>query len=467
MSSSVITIGTQIPGYSSLEKQYTSGVSLHDYDVIIFNPAFPYYASEGFSSGSSALTEYASQQINNDIHHWYNEIGNALADGKTVFVLLASNENESIRTGHKEYKGRTTIHSTASVNNYSAIPGNISPTNGKGNKVKPVDSRFKQLHKILEDHIEYQAYIDGKGPGTQIFSTSSGNNTLGSVYKIKDKKGHIVLLPYYNFDELTTEKDGKEIWTKKALGIGTNLMSQYLEIDKSLRKISSQTPTPEWVTSKPVSEKSKTISLRIEKIEATIEKKKVERELAKQELVEANALQALLYENGTVLEDAIEAAMQLLGYKMSKYRKDDLEIDHIIESPEGDRFIGEAEGKDSSAIDISKFRQLETNINEDFQRDEIDEPARGILFGNGYRLTEPSQRQLEFTEKCLKNAKRLNTPLIRTSDLYSIAMYLSDNDDADFKIACREAIKNNTGEAVTFPVVPGVSDTETASEQTV
>jgi hypothetical protein len=455
MSSSVITVGTQIPGYSNLNKEYTSGVSFHDYDVILFNPAFPYYSSESFSSGSSALTEYASQQINNDISHWYSEISNALEDGKTVFVLMASNENELIRTGHKEYKGRTTIHSTSNVNNYSAVPGGLSPTNSKGTKVKPVDSRFKQLHKILEDYIEYQAYIGGKGPGTQIFSTASGNNTLGSVYKLKEKKGHIVLVPYYDFDELTTEKDDKVMWTKKALGIGGNLMSQYLEIDKSLRKVASQTPTPEWVLEKPTSEKSKAISLKIEKIKAAIEKKKSEKELAQKELTDANSLQALLYENGTVLEDAIETAMKLLGYKMSKYRKDDLEIDHIIESPEKDRLIGEAEGKDNSAIDISKFRQLETNINEDFEREEIDEPARGILFGNGYRLTEPSKREVEFTEKCLKNAKRLNTPLIRTSDLYSVAIYLSDNDDDDdFKRSCRDAIKNNIGEVVAFPIIP-------------
>jgi hypothetical protein len=454
MSTSVITVGTQIPGYSNLHKEYTSGAALHDYDVIVFNPSFPYYASESFSSGSSALTEYASQQINNDIRHWNNEISSALDDGKTIFVLLASNENEMIRTGHKEYKGKTTIHSTSGVNNYSAIPGGLSPTNSKGTKVKPVDSRFKQLHEILADHIAYQAYIAGKGPGTQIFSTDSGSNTLGSIYKIKESKGHIVLVPFYNLGDLTTEKDDKVIWTKAALGIGSKLMAQLLEIDKSLRKVASQTPTPEWVKDKPTSEKSKAISSKIEKAKAAIKKKQTEIELAAKELSNENSFQALLYENGTTLEDAIEAAMKLIGYTMSKYRKNDLEIDHIIESPENDRLIGEAEGKDSSAIDISKFRQLETNINEDFEREEIDEPARGILFGNGYRLIEPSKRQTEFTEKCLKNAKRLNTPLIRTSDLYEIAVYLSDTDGTAFKQRCRKAIKNNDGSVVVLPPIP-------------
>lgn len=454
MSSSVVTVGMQIPGFSEHYVAYTSGKSLHDFDVIVFNPEFPWYQSEGFSSGGSALSETASQQILKDISHWSREIDNALADGKTVFVLLADNSNESIRTGSKEYKGKTTIHHTSSVNNYSTVPGGLSPTNSKGSKVKVTDSRFKQFYEIVKEFVEYRVYIAGKGPGTQIFATHSGNNSLGNTYRIKDKPGHVVLLPYFSLEDLTTEKDGESVWTKKGMGIGSKLMNQITEIDKSLRKAASHTPTPEWVNDLPTSEKSQKIGAKIEKIVATIKKKEAEKELAQQELVEVNSLQALLYENGTALEDAIESALKLLGYKMSKFRKEDLEIDHIIESPEGSRYIGEAEGKDSSAIDISKFRQLESNINEDFERDEIDEPARGILFGNGYRLTEPSRRQIEFTEKCLKNAKRLNTPLIKTSDLYSIAIYLTDNDDEDYKKACLSAIENNKGEIVEFPKIP-------------
>jgi len=48
-------------------------------------------------------------------------------------------------------------------------------------------------------------------------------------------------------------------------------------------------------------------------------------------------------------------------------------------SPEGDRYIGEAEGKENKAVNIDKLGQLERNIQEDFARDEVQEPARGIL----------------------------------------------------------------------------------------
>ncbi|BAQ44246.1 hypothetical protein [Methylobacterium aquaticum] len=97
----------------------------------------------------------------------------------------------------------------------------------------------------------------------------------------------------------------------------------------------------------------------------------------------------LLYETGKRLELAIEKALRLMGYNVETLRIGDLEIDHVIVGPSGIRMIGESEGKDNSAIDVTKFRQLESNIGEDLEREEITEPAKGVLFGNGFRLTPP------------------------------------------------------------------------------
>jgi len=114
--------------------------------------------------------------------------------------------------------------------------------------------------------------------------------------------------------------------------------------------------------------------------------------------------------------------------------------------------IGETEGKDTSAVDISKFRQLESNIGEDFERDAVSEPAKGLLFGNGFRLTDPGQRAEQFTAKSLKNAARLGVSLVRTVDLYPVAIHLVDNpDDEAFKVGCRSAIEETAGSIVQFP----------------
>lgn len=299
MSTSLVTIGTQIPGRSDLNASYSSGKSLHDYDVVIFDTSFPSYGYD--YSGGNSLSDEGSKQLNQDIAHWRSEINNAVADGKTVFILLAASENLSAKTGQREFKGSRTINYVTDVNNYSALPFTLNVANSKGTKVKVSDSRFSQLYEAVKDHIEYQVYIPGPY-GSVAFSTVKGTNTLGTVIKLKEKPGHIVLLPYFNLEDMTEEhKDGKNYWTKEAMKIGQQLTQQIIEIDKVLRKNSEATPLPTWASEAPASEKAVTLQNKIDTIDATIKKKQDERAKAVRQKQQMDATKALLYENGTIL----------------------------------------------------------------------------------------------------------------------------------------------------------------------
>ena len=98
------------------------------------------------------------------------------------------------------------------------------------------------------------------------------------------------------------------------------------------------------------------------------------------------------------------------------------------------------------------MRQLEVNIHEDFAREEVLSPAKGILFGNAFRLSSPIDRPAEhFTAKCMTAAKRNGTALIRTCDLFEVARALDDSRDAGFATSCRGAIFNTSGGVVEFP----------------
>lgn len=165
-------------------------------------------------------------------------------------------------------------------------------------------------------------------------------------------------------------------------------------------------------------------------------------------------LKDLLFEKGKRFENAIKMALEILGYKAENYNDGNLELDHVIISPEGERFIGEAEGKDTSAINIDKFRQLSVNIQEDLQRDEIEAPAIGILFGNGFRLTKPSERLEQFTTKCMNTVKSSNCILIKSTDLFYVAKYIQEFGDTKFANSCRDNIKNSIGKIVEFPGLP-------------
>lgn len=123
-------------------------------------------------------------------------------------------------------------------------------------------------------------------------------------------------------------------------------------------------------------------------------------------------------------------------------------------SPEKVRYIGESEGKDTKDINITKFRQLLESLNADFAREEVEEKAFGILFGNPQRLKEPAERKLDFTKKCRTGAEREKIALVKTVDLFIVTNYLQQNKNERFKKACRKEISDGLGKVVEFPELP-------------
>jgi hypothetical protein len=181
-----------------------------------------------------------------------------------------------------------------------------------------------------------------------------------------------------------------------------------------------------------------------------------------QELAAAGDLRRLLFEQGKPLERAILEAMSLFGFDAQPYSAGDSEFDGLFVSPEG-RCLGEAEGKDNRSINIDKFSQLERNLNEDFERDEVTEHAKGLMFGNAYRLKPIPDRGEFFTEKCVSAAKRIGAALIRTPDLFAPARYLKENPgDQGYAKKCRESIFVTAGAIVVFPEPPIVETSSLA-----
>lgn len=449
-------VNKEIPGIKNFIS-YDSGQSLADFDIVIFNPDLPYYDRQSYSDGSSSIDRVSGDQAIKSISHWKNEITNALKEGKTIFFLLAEHVRDTYVTGISSSKAKLTVYNSSSLSNYEVAPFPINVVNSIGTQIKIVDKRFKVLLDTLKDYIQYNAYIDVESK-TPIATTSNGSRVLSVIYKLKGFAGNLVLLPYFdlNVDSLTeADAKGEEVWSKLALGIGTKIIDNLKELDKILTQQSDLTPQPDWVKNIPKSKYITDIEEEITNINLNIQKMQTDKNEKEKELKNAFHPTALLYETGQSLEQAIESVLKQLGYTVSNFREGAFEIDHIIVSPEGKRLIGETEGKDNSAVGIDKFRQLESNINEDFQQDQVFEPASSILFGNGYRLEELSSRESQFTDKCLTNAKRLSTVLVQTSDLFPVAMYLQDHPDDDaFKTECRKIIESSIGKVATFPSIP-------------
>ena len=295
----------------------------------------------------------------------------------------------------------------------------------------------------FKKYLKYESYLDGK-VANPLFITKTGEKAVGALFRIG--KGNLILLPVLNYDREEfikyDSKKNQSFWTPEAIKFGKNLVKALVEIDKALRKGGDRTPPPDWTDEKDFQlTQEQTIKKEIEEKSKEIDDLLLQKNELLTKLDQEIRLRDLLFEKGKVLENAIIFALEILGYKAENYNDGTLELDQIITSPEQDRFIGEAEGKDNSAINIDKFRQLATNIQEDLQREEVQSPAIGVLFGNGFRLTKPSERAEHFTEKCIKTTKSSNCILIRTADLFRVAKYVKESKDDNFAKSCRDAYK--------------------------
>ncbi len=447
----IVTVNTELPTIKDYV-EYRSGTSLMDYDIVLFDPTLPYETRIDFSGGGSCISIEGTTRLKQSMGHWSREFSGALRAGKTIFILLNEYDEDSGASGYTTVKGSRT-YSTYQINNYDVLPTSIGLRNAKGKHLKIADTRFKGLYDAIKDIAEYQVVITS-AVTKKIFTSKDGSSVVSAIVKLQDLPGNIVFLPFFDIEQMNKydEKKDKDVWTTEAIRTSKIIVSQLVEIDRVLRSDTEETPKPEWLESIELPRMAADIEKSIQKYESDIAALMEEKNKEVESRNELLKYSALLYENGKQLELAIERCLQLIGYSVQNFREGDLEIDHIITSPEGFRMIGESEGKDNTAIDISKFRQLETNINEDFARDVVSEPAKGILFGNGFRLVEPSKRDVQFTEKCLTNAKRLGTALVRTMDLYKVALHILDNPEDDkFKTVCRDVIENTAGKVVEFP----------------
>jgi hypothetical protein len=449
---SIVCVNTAIPTVDNV-LSYVSDGSLRDYDIVVFDPELPWESRINFDAGGSCISIEGAARLNKSMLHWSRELRDALAAGKTVFVLLCPSKDDQVAVGSTMTSKNHRAYQTTTINNYSIVPGKLRVRNARGRGIGVKDSAYKGLYDAIREIVEYRVVFESSPSMHTVFTAKDGT-AVGGVLRFQEDPGSLVLLPYFNFenDEFTAIANDEEVWTKKALNTGHALVRQLVAIDRMLGGSVELTPPPEWLSAIEMPKAVAQIEAEIAQIDVEIEKLRQQRD--EQSLHKANILEYshLLYETGKPLERAIEKALRLLGYTVETLRIGDLEIDHIVVGPSGKRMIGESEGKDTSAVDISKFRQLESNIGEDFEREEVDEPAKGLLFGNGFRLSDPKERPEQFTRKSLTNAARLGSALIRTADLYAVALHLLDHPDDDaFRTACRVAIEETAGGIVAFP----------------
>ncbi len=464
MEKQIFTIGYTIPTLDENRVDFYSGASLMDADILLISPESlsprgDYGSWIEFSAGGGCYNAPTSSEYEKKISHLKKEITDFLQSGKSVFIILSREESHMLSTGVSSPRKGENLHSTYTKTNYDFLPisiGTLVSAPGK-NITFSGDSLFSDFYEKFKKNLEYQLYIENTNGAQILFTGKDRKKVLGAIFKVKS--GNLIVLPYINYDEKKfTEikgEDKKEYWTKEATQFGKSLVKVFVDIDKALRKGGDKTPPPDWTNEVDFQlAQEQALQKDLEKKTKEIEKLILQKNELLTKIDEEIKLRDLLFEKGKVLEDAVGIALEILGYKAENYNDGNLELDHVITSPEGDRFIGEVEGKDTSAVNIDKFRQLVVNIQEDLLRDEVENPAIGILFGNGFRLTKPSERSEQFTTKCMNTAKSSSCALVRTADLFVAAKYIKESGSKSFAKKCRAALKKGLGGIVAFPEIP-------------
>jgi hypothetical protein len=433
-----------------------------DADVLLISPDSLYPRGQWISftnSDGGCYNVDASRTYKQRVAFLKKEVDDCLNAGKNVFVLATKEEEYQLAGGVSSLRKGEHTYQTERYSNYNFLPISIGDlTSASGRHIEfSGNTIFSDFYEKFKDNLEYHLYIENPQNSQIIFTGKDKTKVLGTVYKVKN--GHLVVLPYVKYDEKKfityNKKEDKSYWTADAIKFGKILTKAFIDIDKALRSVEDKTPPPNWINNPPfLIEKEEKLKEAINENDKKIASLALKNKELQTEVASEAELKDLLFEQGKPLESAVIRALEILGFKAENYNDGTVELDQVILGPEGIRCIGESEGKDNKDINIDKIRQLIESLNADSFREEVSEKATGILFGNPQRLVDPQKRTLDFTEKCKKTAEREKIALVKTADLFSVAKYLKENENEEFKKACREALYNGLGKIVIFPSIP-------------
>jgi len=427
----IITVGFYIKLDNILNISMNSNDSLLDGDIIIINPGNIEWINE------ENKHKYGGKNLINIINNKARELSTLLKYGKIIIVFLSP---------VYKFKSKKNFNEYITISNYDFLPRPLISLHyyineGMGSIIKNYSQEYlSDIYKSYKGNFKYCAYISEriekennyikKYLFKDFILRNKTDNLVG--FAINIDKGDIFFIPYIS------SNDNPE----RIVDVVIKMCRPFLEKDL-------KTPEPEWCKDKKfvifgennLENKIKKQNNRIN----VLNKKVDELILQKTNLTD---FRKLLYEKGPQLERVVRRAFEVIGFNVSRFEKEDMEHDIIMESEEG-RIIGEIEGKDNDAIHINKLDQLSRVVDEDFKNKGL--YPEGILIGNAYRMKLTKERKKTFHEKVIISAKRKNIGLISTVELFNaVKKILFSPNDNKLKKEFRLQIFNSLGKEIKF-----------------
>jgi hypothetical protein len=427
---------------------FDSNESIQFADIVLFCPTTrDFYFDD---KANLVLSEESSADYVRIIRHWKQELSEFLEKGKNVFATFSQAESFNYYGSEVDFcisKSERLVEG----NILDCLPIKLPKSEVKaGNQIvlSRRENSFADYWQLMEKHSYFTSTLLARSVSREVFTVKGSDRVVGAVFEHGD--GKLILLPPFDFKTTGNHLPHND----QMSSFFQALMSEIAKLDKSLNSLPTASH-PEWTNENYyVTAEECALLSEIASTEAQIV---ILRErLASQEasLHETKLLKRLLYAQGKPLEAAVIDALSLMGFVAVPYKDSSSEFDVVFRSDEGD-FLGEVEGKDRSAINIDKLSQLSRNVDEElFKRSDLKPAKQGVLFGNGFRLQKPHDREEQFTNKCLEVAKAKGFILVHTADLFPVAAYLRGTNDLDFARTCRTILMSAKGRIADFPDPP-------------
>ncbi len=141
------------------ERYFDSVTSFMDYDAVIIDTGYlAHHFDNGYSetyNGKRSLSQNDSFRMKEAFDRTRTQIVELLKQGKTVFILLANNENCYVHTGHQTFSGTgrntRTMNFVEEFDVFSFLHTPFRPTMANGTKYdivcQPPYSSFSRKHR--------------------------------------------------------------------------------------------------------------------------------------------------------------------------------------------------------------------------------------------------------------------------------------------------------------------------------
>lgn len=409
----VLSVEHQMPGDKITNAGYDDRKSVLDYDLLIIGTDEPWYIGQGASTyrGLTCLSDNTSGRHAKNVKFWRKEIEVAFTNNIPVVYIIGKKSEFYYDTGETQTSGTgRNAKVTRLVNitsNYALLPNNLKLEDTSGSKFRAAACATftDDLIKSCGDNTKYFARLTA-GILKPLFVTERGNHLVGG-YVERQKGGLALVFPKTDFchdEQLYSTRSSytsQVKWTEAGHNYGNRYLASLIKIVKEIKKDNNLNPQPEWVgeSSKFDTKEEIKIAEEVELLENEILKLTQQVAAKHQKSAELGKYKGLLYLSGKPLEILVREAFEVIGFEVKHFQNNESEFDAILNFQKTE-FLVEVEGKDNKAIDISKMRQLESNIQEHFALAETIDYAKGVLVGNPMRKIPLSHRTISL----LKNA---------------------------------------------------------------